>query len=66
MSSVNAFLPDPSIIDYCAAKAGIIGMRVGGKRWLRIPPDIAYGSFGMNNVPGNSIVDFEVELLGVK
>lgn len=45
---------------------GIAGMKVGGKRWLRIPPNIGYGAYGMNNVPGNNIVLFEVELLAVK
>jgi peptidylprolyl isomerase len=47
-------------------EAGIIGMKVGGERKLRIPPNIGYGEYGMNNVPGNNIVDFDVKLLEVK
>lgn len=47
-------------------EAGIVGMRVGGKRRIRIPPNIGYGEYGFNMVPGNQIVIFEVDLLEVK
>lgn len=47
-------------------EAGIIGMKPGGKRKIRIPPNIGYGPYGMGHVPGNSITVFEVELLKVK
>jgi len=46
---------------------GVAGMRVGGKRELRIPADLGYGKDGAGDVipPGASLV-FEVELLDVR
>lgn len=42
-------------------------MRVGDKRKLTVPPQMAYGAKGIANViPGNSTLVFDVELVDVK
>ena len=42
---------------------GVLGMRVGGQRKLLVPPELAYGNFQVQEIPPNSTLAFDIELL---
>lgn len=46
---------------------GLVGMKVGGKRRLTIPPELGFGKEGGGErIPPNAILLYEVELLTVR
>ena len=46
---------------------GVRGMKVGGKRSLVCPPELAYGAQGYPGaIPPNSTLNFDIELLKIK
>jgi FKBP-type peptidyl-prolyl cis-trans isomerase FkpA len=44
---------------------GVIGMRVGGKRTLLIPAHLAYGERARPNIPANSNLLFDIEIINI-
>jgi hypothetical protein len=46
---------------------GLLGMKVGGRRKLTIPPDLAYGDRGVpGTIPAKSTLNFDIELLSIQ
>ncbi len=45
---------------------GLVGMKIGEKKTLNIPPEKAYGDRATGSIPANSTLIFDVELVGIK
>ena len=45
---------------------GLVGMKVGGRRQLIIPPTLGYGPNTYGPIPGNSVLVFTVDALGAQ
>jgi FKBP-type peptidyl-prolyl cis-trans isomerase len=45
---------------------GVRGMRIGGRRLLKVPAGLAYGSRGYGEIPPNAVIDVDMELLSIK
>ena len=45
---------------------GVGTMRVGSKRQLAVPANLAYGADGIGEIPPGAALQFEVELVGIK
>jgi FKBP-type peptidyl-prolyl cis-trans isomerase len=43
---------------------GLSGMRVGGRRFITIPPEMGYGNTEIRGIPANSTLVFDVHLIG--
>lgn len=45
---------------------GVLGMRVGGVRRLKVPPELAYGDRQVQEIPPNATLTIDIELLSIK
>ena len=52
-------------VQTCALPISLQLMKEGDKWQLFVPPNLAYGPRGQRNIPPNSVLIFEIELLEV-
>jgi FKBP-type peptidyl-prolyl cis-trans isomerase FkpA len=48
-----------------AWEEGLLGMRVGGKRRLVVPPSLGYGDRAAGDIPANAVLVFEMQVTSV-
>jgi FKBP-type peptidyl-prolyl cis-trans isomerase len=48
-----------------AWEEGLLGMRVGGRRRLVVPPNLGYGARGAGDIPPNSVLIFDMEMTSI-
>ena len=49
-----------------AWEEALLGMRVGGKRRIVTPPNLAYGAQGTQGIPPNAVLVFEMQVTDVE
>jgi FKBP-type peptidyl-prolyl cis-trans isomerase len=45
---------------------GLVGMRVGGRRQLVVPPELGYGSSRAGAIPPDAILVFDIHVVSAK
>jgi FKBP-type peptidyl-prolyl cis-trans isomerase len=70
-SSISRGQPIPVVLGQGGVipgwEEGLIGMQVGGRRQLVIPPDLAYGEQGSGaQIPPGAVLIFEIEVVGAQ
>lgn len=48
-----------------ALALAVVGMKAGGKRTVRVPPELGYGDKGEQEIPPNQSFDLLIEVLRV-
>ncbi|KAM0929543.1 hypothetical protein ACQ4PT_001590 [Festuca glaucescens] len=56
-------LGDGKVIE--GVDVGVVGMRVGERRKLTIPPSLGFGGIKMGDIPVNSTLEIDIQLTGV-
>ena len=60
------FVVGDSVAAIAGFNEGMVGMKVGGRRQLVIPPALGYGSRANGAIPPNSILVFTVDLVAAQ
>ncbi|CAK0743738.1 hypothetical protein CVIRNUC_001493 [Coccomyxa viridis] len=48
-----------------ALSSAVLGMKIGGKRSVIVPPEVGYGREGLQEIPPNGTFELQIELLSV-
>ncbi|KAE8443286.1 hypothetical protein EG329_002002 [Mollisiaceae sp. DMI_Dod_QoI] len=62
---VPSYIPLPKFMKAGGWDDNLIGMCIGEKRTLTIPPEFGYGDRAMGPIPAGSTLIFETELMGI-